>query len=83
VGVGELVNFVCVTEPWLLRRFRILGLRTQSLLLNLWWRLSWLLEMNLMSLCLLGLFCGLGRGCGGGFSVCDERGSFSWSECWA
>jgi hypothetical protein len=51
VGVGELVNFVCVTEPWLLRRFRILGLRTQPLLLILWRLRPWLLEMNRMSLC--------------------------------
>jgi hypothetical protein len=54
VGVGKLVNFVCVTEPWLLRRFRILGLRTQPLLILLiLWRLrSWLLEMNRMIMCL-------------------------------
>jgi hypothetical protein len=38
--VGELVNFVSVTEPWLLRRFKILGLRTQPLLILLiLWRL--------------------------------------------
>jgi hypothetical protein len=54
VGVGELVNFVCVTEPWLLRRFKILGLCTQPLLIMLiLWRLRpWLLEMNWMILCL-------------------------------
>jgi hypothetical protein len=52
--VGELVNFVCVTEPWLLRRFKILGLRTQPLLtlLILWWLRPWLLKMNRMILCL-------------------------------
>jgi hypothetical protein len=54
VGVGELVNFVYVTEPWLLRRFRILGLRTQPLLilLILWRFRPWPLEMNQMILCL-------------------------------
>jgi hypothetical protein len=48
--VGELVNFVCVTEPWLLRRFKILGLRTQPLLtLLILWRLRpWLLKLNRM-----------------------------------
>ena len=48
------VNFVCVTEPWLLRRFRILGLRMQSLLsMIILWRLRpWLLKAILMILCL-------------------------------
>jgi hypothetical protein len=52
--VGGLVNFVCVTEPWLLRRFKILGLRTQPLLILLiLWRLRpWLLKMIWMILCL-------------------------------
>jgi hypothetical protein len=52
--VGELVIFVCVTEPWLLRRFKILGLRTQPLLilLILWWLRPWLLKMNQMIPCL-------------------------------
>jgi hypothetical protein len=44
------VNFVCVTEPWLLRRFRILGLHTQPLLLILWRLRPWSLKMNRMSL---------------------------------
>jgi hypothetical protein len=52
VGVGEFVNFICVTEPWLLRRFRIWGLRAQPLLLTLWRLRPRLLEMNRMSLCL-------------------------------
>jgi hypothetical protein len=52
--VGELVNFVCVTEPWLLRRFKILGLRTQPLLilLILWWLRPWLRKMIRVILCL-------------------------------
>jgi hypothetical protein len=45
--------FVYVTEPWLLRRFRILGLRTQPLLLILWRLRPWSLEMNRMSLSFL------------------------------
>jgi hypothetical protein len=51
---GEFVNFVCGTEPWLLRRFRILGLRTQSLLsmLILWRLRPWLLKTIMMIQCL-------------------------------
>jgi hypothetical protein len=36
VGVIGLGNFGYVTEFWLLHRFKILGLRTQPLLLNFW-----------------------------------------------
>ena len=36
MGVIGLGNFGYVTEFWLLRRFKILGLRTQPLLLNFW-----------------------------------------------
>jgi hypothetical protein len=36
VGVIGLGNFGYVTKFWLLRRFKILGLRTQPLLLNFW-----------------------------------------------
>jgi hypothetical protein len=35
-GCRGLGNFVYVAEFWLLRRFKILGLRTQPLLLNFW-----------------------------------------------
>jgi hypothetical protein len=36
VGVEGWGKFVYVAELWLLRRFKILGLRTQPLLLNFW-----------------------------------------------
>jgi hypothetical protein len=36
VGVTGLGDFGHITEFWLLRRFKILGLRTQPLLLNFW-----------------------------------------------
>jgi hypothetical protein len=52
--VGEFVNFVCVTEPWLLRMFKILGMHTQPLLILLiLWRLRpWLRKMIRVILCL-------------------------------
>ena len=48
------VNFVCDTEPRLLRRFLGLGLRTQPLLTMLFlWRLRpWLLMTICLALCL-------------------------------
>jgi hypothetical protein len=43
---------VCVAEPWLLCKFKILGLRTQLLLLILWRLRPWMSGMNQMSLLL-------------------------------
>jgi hypothetical protein len=45
---------LCDTEPWLLRRFLGLGLRTQPLLtmIFLWWLRPWLLLMIHLALCL-------------------------------
>jgi hypothetical protein len=39
-----------VAEPWLLCRFRILGLRTQPLLLIFWRLRPWMMGINRMSL---------------------------------
>jgi hypothetical protein len=45
-----LVEFVYVAEFWLLRRFKILGLRTQPLLLNFWRRRPRKVVMNVVDL---------------------------------
>jgi hypothetical protein len=52
---AEFVNFDCVSKPWLLRRFKGLGLRTQPLLtmIILWQLRPWLLKTILMILCLM------------------------------
>jgi hypothetical protein len=41
---------VYVVEPWLLRRFKILGLRTQPLRLIFWRLRPWMMGMNGMNL---------------------------------
>jgi hypothetical protein len=43
-------NFGYVAEFWLLRRFKILGLRTQPPLLNFWRLRPWMVVMNVMVL---------------------------------
>jgi hypothetical protein len=50
VGVGSQEILDIVVEPWLLRRFKILGLRTQPLLLIFWWLRPWMMDINRMSL---------------------------------
>jgi hypothetical protein len=50
VGVEGWWNFVYVAEFWLLRRFKILGLRRQPLLLNFWRRRPRTVVMNVVDL---------------------------------
>jgi hypothetical protein len=50
VGVDSLGNFGYVAEFWLLRRFKILGLRTQPPLLNFWRLRPRMMVMNVVDL---------------------------------
>jgi hypothetical protein len=50
VGVQGWGIFGCCTEFWLLRRFRILGLRTQPLLLSFWRLRPRKMKMNMVGL---------------------------------